>query len=62
MLAKSRPVGRFGGQNKLLRGQDLFSLRYMFKTSLSGHNNIWVDEKFRDTAPECSHGYKPGLK
>jgi len=34
----------------------------MFKTNFSGHSKIWGHKKFRDTAPECSHGYGPGIK
>jgi len=34
----------------------------MFKTNFSGHNKVGGAKKFKDTAPECPHGYGPGLK
>jgi len=54
----NRPVARSGGQNKLLEGQYFcFYYGICFKLTF-----LLGTKKFRDTAPECPHGYGLGLK
>jgi len=62
MKQACRQVLRFGGQNKLLGGQDLcFYYCTRLKQTFLGTIQFVGHKKFRDTAPECPHGYGPGI-